>query len=58
MYTAPGPGEAAELRNEHGSAHRVQIEAKAAAIHLLICSHVCLFSHHSASLYIFFTVFI
>ena len=41
----PGLGEAAELRNERGSAHRMQIEAKATAFYLLICSHVWLFSH-------------
>ena len=40
----PGLGEAAELRNERGSAHRMQIEAKATAFYLLIWSHVWLFS--------------
>lgn len=41
----PGLGEAAELRNEHGSARRMQIEAKAVAFYLLIYSRVWMFSH-------------
>lgn len=39
----PGLGEPAELRNERGSARRMQeIKTKAASFYLLICSYVWL----------------